>query len=91
MEKYSNDTANIPSRTDVTLTDPTTDKGYINQDIFDTLPDGSYPMQNPTSFTEISNIFDRAFSSVMAGEISPEDGCKQAAEEMRAAVKANPD
>ena len=36
-------------------------------------------------------IFDRAFSSVMAGEISPEDGCKQAAEEMRAAVKANPD
>ena len=91
VEKYSNDTANIPSRTDVTLTDPTTDKGYINQDIFDTLPDGSYPMQNPTSFTEISNIFDRAFSSVMAGEISPEDGCKQAAEEMRAAVKANPD
>lgn len=91
VEKYSNDTANIPSRTDVTLTDPTTDKGYINQDIFDTLPDGSYPMQNPTSFTEISNIFDRAFSSVMTGEISPEDGCKQAAEEMRAAVKANPD
>lgn len=91
VEKYANDTANIPSRTDVTLTDPTTDKGYINQDIFDTLPDGSYPMQNPTSFTEISNIFDRAFSSVMAGEISPEDGCKQAAEEMRAAVKANPD
>lgn len=91
VEKYSNDTANIPSRTDVTLTDPTTDEGYINQDIFDTLPDGSYPMQNPTSFTEISNIFDRAFSSVMAGEISPEDGCKQAAEEMRAAVKANPD
>ena len=83
VEKYANDTANIPSRTDVTLTDPTTDKGYINQDIFDTLPDGSYPMQNPTSFTEISNIFDRAFS--------PEDGCKQAAEEMRAAVKANPD
>ena len=91
QEQFANDTANIPSRKDVNLTDPLTDKGYVNQDIFDNLPDGSFPMQNPTSFPEISNIFDRAFTSIMAEEISPADGCRQAAEEMRAAVAQNPD
>lgn len=60
-------------------------------ELFSDLPDNSYPMQNPSSFTELSNIFDRTFTSVMAGEVTPEEGCKNAAEEMRAAVAANPD
>lgn len=90
VTQYANDTANIPSRLDVKLTDPTTDHGYVNQDLFDSLPGDAYPMQNPVSFPEISNTFDRYFSAVMAGELSPAEGCKQAAEEMRAALKANP-
>lgn len=91
VEKYSNDTANIPACKGVNLTDPLTDKGYTNMELFSDLPDNSYPMQNPSSFTELSNIFDRTFTSVMAGEVTPEEGCKNAAEEMRAAVAANPD
>ena len=47
-------------------------------------------MQNPTSFTEISNNIDRAFSTVMAEKISTEDGCKQAEEDLKAAVIENP-
>ena len=50
------------------------------------MPAESYPMQSPVAFTEISNIFDRCFSSVMSGEVSAEEACKAAAEEMRAAI-----
>lgn len=91
VEKYVNDTANISAHKKVDITDPLTDKGYKNMELFNDLPDNSYPMQNPSSFAELSNIFDRTFTSVMAGEITPEEGCSRAAEEMRAAVAANPD
>lgn len=87
---WANNTANIPSRYGIKLTDKATVKGYTNQNLFDDLPNGSYPMQSPAAFTEISNIFDRTFSSVISGETTAEKGCKAAAEEMRAALAANP-
>ena len=85
---WVNDTANIASITGIETTDELSKRGYVGQELFDltNMPAESYPMQSPVAFTEISNIFDRCFSSVMSGEVSAEEACKAAAEEMRAAI-----
>ncbi len=85
---WANNTSNIPSLSDIELSDDLSVKGYIGQDLFDVdgMPEESYPMQSPAAFTEVSNIFDRCLSSVMSGEISAEAACKAAAEEMRMAI-----
>lgn len=85
---WVNDTANIASITGIETTDELSKRGYVGQELFDVtnMPAESYPMQSPVAFTEISNIFDRCFSSVMSGEVSAEEACKAAAEEMRAAI-----
>lgn len=88
VESYSNQTANIPIRQDVVLTDELTQKGYQGMDLFEGLPSDAYPMQASKDFPEISNIFDRAFTSVMAGEATAEESCKTAAEEMRSAMNS---
>lgn len=83
---WVNNTSNIAARRGTELTDDLSVKGYAGMELFEDLPAGSYPMQAPAAFPEISNIFDRCFSSVMSGEVTAEEACKAAAEEMRIAI-----
>lgn len=81
-------TSNIPPLSGIVPKDELTQRGYIGMDLFDVdgMPAESYPMQSPAAFTEVSNIFDRCFTSVMSGDVSAEEACKAAAEEMRMAI-----
>ncbi len=88
MKDWVYNTSNISSLFGIEYVDDLSLRGYIGEELFDveSMPSESYPMQSPVAFTEISNIFDRCFSSVMSGEISAQDACKAAANEMRKAI-----
>ena len=62
----------------------------INPEFFVTSADIAVAVQSPPSYSDLESIFNRYFGAVIAGEISPEEACMLAAEEMRDALRRNP-
>ncbi len=90
IEMFCGRTGDIPVREDAAA-ELKERFGFLeNIDLFITTPEDAIPMQNPPAYAEISNILDRYLAACLAGEIDAEKACNDAAEEMRAAYRANP-
>lgn len=88
-EKFESDWAlsdsAIPARKDLVVDWPETWTSFQNADMFATLADDAYPLQNPACFTELANIWNNVFSAAMEGQVTAEEACKDAAEQIRTA------
>lgn len=72
----------IPSRYDCMVPEELAFE-FENQEIFFDMPANAAPMQNPSYFAEIGNVWQNAYTTALAGETDAVTACADAAAEMR--------